>query len=156
MGTPARAYVAGKYIVELDKVAAGWVQSVEGGYAYSEVVDEKIGFDHVVHKHIAGVKYEDITISCGTGMTKAFYDWVKATFGHKYNRKDGAIVTADFNHNEISRMTFYHALISEIGFPALDASSKDAAKMTIKISPEYTRMTHGSGKELGKVETKIQ
>lgn len=30
-------------------------------------------------------------------------------------------------------------LISEIGFPALDASSKDAAKMSIKFSPETTR-----------------
>jgi hypothetical protein len=33
------------------------------------------------------------------------------------------------------------ALITQIGLPALDAASKDAAKMTVKFAPEYTR-TH--------------
>jgi len=28
-------------------------------------------------KHIAGVKYEDITVNCGTGMAKGFYNWTK-------------------------------------------------------------------------------
>jgi phage tail-like protein len=151
-----RGYVAGKYGIELGDALAGWVQSVEGGHAFSDVVNEKLGPDHIIHKHIAGVKYEDITITCGTGMTKPFYEWIKASFDHKYDRKDGAVVTADYNYKEISRMTFFHALISEIGFPALDASSKDAAKMTIKIMPETTRMKTGSGKQLGKVEAKIQ
>lgn len=37
------------------------------------------------------------------------------------------------------------ALITQIGFPALDAGSKDAAKMTITFSPEYTRMQSNTG-----------
>jgi hypothetical protein len=87
------------------------------------------------------VKYEDITIACGTGMSKGLYSWVKDSFEHKYSRHNGAIVAATFDHKEMSRLTFYEALISEVGLPALDASSKDAAKMTIKFSPEKTRMT---------------
>jgi len=154
--TTTRGYVAGKYGIELGGAPAGWVQSVEGGHAYSDVVNEKLGPDHIIHKHIAGVKYDDITIACGTGMTKPFYEWIKASFDRKHDRKDGAVVTADYNYNEITRMTFNHALISEIGFPALDASSKDAARMTVKIMPEYTRTAKGSGKQLGKVDTKIQ
>lgn len=151
-----RSYVAGKYGIELGGAPAGWVQSVEGGHAFSDVVNEKLGPDHIIHKHIAGVKYQDITISCGTGMTKPFYEWIKASFERKYDRKDGAVVTADYNYNEISRMAFYHALIGEIGFPALDASSKEAAKMTVKIMPEYTRTAKAGGKQLGKIDTKIQ
>ena len=42
-------------------------------------------------------------------------------------------------------MDFFHGLVSEVGFPALDAGSKDAAKMTVKIKPEYTRWKKGSG-----------
>jgi len=156
MVTAARGYVAGKYGIELAGAPAGWVQSIEGGHAFSDVVNEKLGPDHIIHKHIAGVKYEDITISCGTGMTKPFYEWIKASFERKNDRKDGAVVAADYSYNEISRMTFTHALISEIGFPALDASSKDAARMTIKIMPEFTRTTKGSGKQFGKIDTKIQ
>jgi len=140
-----RGYVAGKYGIELDGIMAGWVSSVEGGHATSDVVNEKVGPDHIVHKHIAGVKYEDITISCGTGMSKGFYEWIKASFDHNYGRKNGAVIAADYNYKEHSRLTWHFGLISEIGFPALDASSKDAAKMSIKVTPEYTRQTTTTG-----------
>lgn len=46
--------------------STGWIQSVDGGHATSDVVTEKVGPDHIVHKHIAGVKYEDITLVAGT------------------------------------------------------------------------------------------
>jgi hypothetical protein len=35
------------------------------------------------------------------------------------------------------------------GFPALDAASKDAAKMSVKIKPEYTRYKKGSQSSQG-------
>src|SRR5712692_5541900 len=70
----------------------GFVQSAEGGQATSDVVNEKVGADHLIHKHLAGVKYEDITINCGTGMSKAFYDWVKGTYSCDLQRKSGAVV----------------------------------------------------------------
>jgi hypothetical protein len=115
-----------------------------------------------VHKHIAGVKYEDISISCGTGMSKGFYEWIKASFDHNYQRKGGAIIAADYNYKEHSRLTWHNGLISEIGFPALDAASKDACKMSIKVGPEYTRQTTttdgpsvaGGKYTLGKMEQK--
>jgi phage tail-like protein len=140
-----RGYVAGKYGVELDGIMAGWVWSAEGGHATSDVIVEKLGPDHIQKKHIAGVKYEDISVSCGTGMSRAFYEWIKASFDHKYARKSGAIIAADYDYNEYSRLTFFNGLITEIGFPALDASSKDAAKMSIKFAPEYTRTTTTQG-----------
>src|SRR6266571_2407410 len=97
-----RGYVAGKYGIELDGIMAGWVQSVEGGHATSDIVNEKVGSDHIIKKHIAGVKYEDITVNCGTGMSKGFYEWIKASFDHNYQRKHGAVITADFNYKEYS------------------------------------------------------
>ena len=144
-----RSYTAGKYGFEIGGVLAGWVKDVFGGHATSDVISETIGPDHVIHKHIAGVKYEDITVNCGTGMSKGFYEWIKATFDHKYIRHDGAIITADYDYKERSRKDFVRALITEIGFPALDAASKDAAKMTVKLAPEYTRVKKGDGKSLG-------
>jgi hypothetical protein len=149
-----RSYVAGKYGLEIGQVLAGWVQDASGGHATSDVISEKIGPDHVIHKHIAGVKYEDITIHCGTGMSKGFYEWIKAAFDHKQTRQDGAIITADYDYKERNRKEFKHALITEIGFPALDAASKDAAKMTVKFAPEYTRVKMGEkALDKGKVGT---
>lgn len=42
---------------------------------------------------------------------------------------------------------FVNALITQIGFPALDAAGKDAAKLTIKFSPEYTRAQAKTGNQ---------
>jgi len=137
---------------------AGWISSIEGGHATSDVVVEKVGADMIQHKHLAGVKYEDITVNCGTAMSKAFYSWIQASLDRKHARNDGAIITADYDQKEVGRLDFFHALVTEVGFPALDAASKDAAKMTVKFSPEYTRMKAKTGgaiqAPLGKGEQK--
>jgi hypothetical protein len=111
------SFPSGKFALELDGTHAGWLTSVEGGHAGSYV------------------------FSCGAGMSRAFYDWIKANFNQQYVRKSGAVVTTDHSYQVMNRINFNHALITEIGFPALDASSKDAAKMTIKFEPEYTSNT---------------
>ncbi len=41
---------------------------------------------------------------------------VKASFDHNYGRKNGAIITADYDYKEHARLTWTHGLISEIGF----------------------------------------
>jgi len=140
-----RGYVAGKYGLDIGGSMAGWVWSAEGGHATSDVVSEKLGPDHTIRKHIAGVKYEDVSIQCGTGMSRKFYEWLNASFQHKYQRNDGAIIAADYNYKEHSRLTFFRGLITECGFPAMDAASKDACKMSIKISPESTKQTFTQG-----------
>jgi hypothetical protein len=60
-------------------------------------------------------------------------------------RKNGAIVHFDYDYNELSRLTFHEALVTEFAMPALDASSKDPAMMTVKFKPEWTRKTFGGG-----------
>jgi phage tail-like protein len=142
-----RAFTAGRYAVLLDGAVAGWIQSAEGGHAAGDAVAQK-GTAADMRKHIAGVKYEDITLQCGIGMSKPFYEWIKASFDKKYIRKDGAIHSCDYDGNIVSTLEFHQALITEVGFPALDASSKDAAKMTIKISPETTSMVPKPGGKL--------
>jgi phage tail-like protein len=146
-----RSYATGSYGIELDGLLAGWVQSVEGGHATADVVTEKIGPDRVVHKHLAGVKYEDIAVNCGTGMSKGFYEWIKASFDLKGSRQNGAVVMTGPSGQTESRLEFYNSLITEVGFPALDASSKEACALTIKFAPEFTTYAKGSGK----VEPKI-
>lgn len=141
-----RSYTAGKFALDLDGDFAGWIQSVEGGHASADVVTEKIGADLIQHKHIAGVKYEDISVSIGTSMSKSFYEWIQASIDHQVKRvNNGAVITADYNMKEVGRLNFFNALITEVGFPALDASSKDAAKMTVKFAPEYTRQQAKTG-----------
>ncbi|HVP62174.1 MAG TPA: phage tail protein [Myxococcaceae bacterium] len=140
-----RSQATAKFGLELDGSFAGWVQSTEGGNAVADVVTEKVGADGFVKKHLAGVKYEDITINCGAGMSKAFYQWIQDTLTLKATRKNGAVIESDYNARELTRLEFSNALISEVDLPALDATSRATAKMTVKFSPEFIRSKKGNG-----------
>jgi hypothetical protein len=130
----------------LQGVPCGFIKSMEGGGISAEKIEEKKGPDYFVSKHIGNVKYEDFTLNIGFSMTKAVYNWIENSWKSDYMRKDGSIVAADFNLNAKSEREFFHALITEVGVPACDGSSKDPAYMTLKFSPEYTRYKAASGK----------
>jgi hypothetical protein len=100
-----------------------------------------MGPDFIAHKHLGGLKYEDITVNCGTGMSNDFFDWLKGAFDRTNQSKNGAIVEYDVQYNEVSRLNFSNALITEICVPTLDAASNDTGRMTIKLTPESTSRT---------------
>lgn len=140
-----RSFASGRYELALDGVNAGFATAIAGGGAYADVISEKVGPDKVVHKHLAGVKYEEITLSAGTGMSPAFYGWIKDSMAGKHTRKNGAVIALDYDGKHVSSLNFSNGLISEIGFPALDATSKDPARLHVTFAPESTRRVAGSG-----------
>lgn len=137
--------ISGKHGLELDGVFAGWLHSAAGGSVAANVITEKLGDDAIAKKPISGSKYEPITLTCGAGMSRSFYDWLKDSFDQKNVRKNGAILSADYDNKELSRLSFLNALISEVELPACDAASKDAARMTVRIQPEETRFAASPG-----------
>jgi len=143
-----RAYGVSRYGIELRHTVAGWVREVTGGEATAEVVSEKIGAEVFQKKHLGPLKYEEVSFKAGAGMSKEFYEWMKTGFNHtstKRGREDGAIIQADYDYNEVTRLTWTEGMVTEFGMPALDAASKDAALMSIKFRPETTRRTWGAG-----------
>ena len=143
-----RGFIAGRFAIDIGTQSAGWVQDADGGQAFSDVVVEKLGADNIAHKHIAGVKYEDIAVTAGFGLEKTFYDWIAASWNNQLARKDGAIVAADFNMVERTRRNFYNALITETTIPACDASLKQASYLTVKWAPAYTQTRKGDGSKV--------
>lgn len=135
----------GRIELTLGETAAGFISSAVGGNATSDVVNEKVGPDFLSRKHLAGVKYEDIAITAGPGMGKEFYNWIKDSFSGQPLSLSGSIAGADANSKLFTKTDFSNALITEVGFPALDAASKDSAKMTIKFQPEFTRLQAATG-----------
>ena len=131
-----RSYVAGKYALEIDGQFAGWIESVEGGQATSGVESGRAGLEQ---KRGLGAKYEDIRVNCGTGMSRSFYEWIQASLEGRSSRKSGAVIACDYNYKEKSRMVWNNAVITEVGFPACDASARDAGMLSITFSPEAIR-----------------
>jgi phage tail-like protein len=153
--TKERGLAAARFVLELETTASTAL-SFEGGSATGEVVVESPGSDGLARKHIGNVKYEDITVQVGASASKAVYDWVSATFARKHQRKSGAIDTVDFQGKTVGLLQFQDALLTEVGMPALDAASKDAAKMTLKFSPEVTRRSSGGGGTVPADFSKVQ
>jgi len=130
----------------LDGVQCGFVKSVRGGDASAEVIEEQAGPTHYVKKHIGPPKYEEFAVQIDLDLARALYEWIAASWAMNYQRKDGSIVSADYALTSKSERQFFHALLTETTFPALDAASKDPAHLTIKFAPEYTKTTKASGK----------
>lgn len=141
-----RGFVSGRFALNIGEANVGWLQDAEGGGAYAEVVDEKVGTDQVVRKHLGNVKWDDITLKMGLSMDKAVYDWIAASWTMNAQRKNGAIVAADYSYDVMQERQFFDGLLTEVGIPAADASSKEPGYLTVKITPAYTRTAQSSGK----------
>lgn len=145
------SFTGDAFFFELDGEPAGnFVQSPQGGVAYADVVAEKIGPDSIAKKHVANIKWNEMSVQCGVAMSKGFYNWMKDSFDHKFTRRSGSIIAADFDFRVKSQGTFQNALLTEVGFPALDGAAKDPAYMTIKWAPESTSSKKSSGQISGK------
>jgi hypothetical protein len=73
-------------------------------------------------------------MQCGSGMSKAFYNWIQASFDKGAIRKSGAIIAADFNYAEKTSHRISQAFITEVTIPALDAGAKDPAYLAVSVS----------------------
>ncbi len=140
------SYTAGRYLLTLDGVKVGFVKSVEGGDVTAEVINEAVGPDYIVHKHIGKPKYEDFEIQVGFNMGKPLYEWIRQSWTAKYQRMKGSIITTDFNYQPKSEQQFFEALITATTIPAVDAASKDPGYLTVRFAPEYTRPGKPGGK----------
>jgi phage tail-like protein len=149
-----------RYGLELNGASMGFVESFEGGNATADVVVESPAADGIAHKQLGPVKYEEIVLTCDASMSQAFYNWLAAALNGKPTTQNGAVVAYDSNLTEAWRWNFFNALVSEVGFPALDGSSKDAATLCVKLAADHTRRaTTSVGKaaatgSLGKVGAK--
>src|SRR6266550_2942668 len=137
-------YTGGRFAFEFDdKQSAGFVSGIDGGQFKAEPVSYQQGADFFVTKYAGRAKYDEITINVGAAMSPPFWKWVSSSLEGKPQRRNGALVGYDFNFCERSRRSFRDGLIAEIGFPALDAASKNSATLAIKISPEFIEYKKG-------------
>jgi len=154
-GAGSHSFVSERYYLELDGREVGFVKSIDGGGISAEVIQERSGPDNFVHKHIGAPKYEEVAIEAGFSLDEALYEWIAQTWKAINQRKDISIYTLDHNNKIQRQEDYFNALISEVSFPKIDASSKETGFMSIKFAPEYTRYKNGSGK-LGITQAKDQ
>jgi len=84
-------------------------------------------------------------ITLAVPMGSPIKDWIESSLSMNYQRKSGEIVSADAYGHIVERLAFDGALITEVGFPAVDGAAKDPAYMTVKFEPTYTRYKREGG-----------
>jgi phage tail-like protein len=145
-----RAYAAAHFALELDGGdEVGLFRSIEGGGVKADVMTYQQGNNYDRWRQLGKPKFEDIKIQVGMAMSEPFYEWISNFFDGKADRKNGAIVAADFYYNERARREFTEAMIKELTFPKLDGQDKNAAYMSISIAVEGIVFKKGDeGKKL--------
>lgn len=144
-----RSYAAAHFALELDdKKDVGYFRSIEGGGVKADVMTYQNGANYERWRQIGKQKYEDIKLQVGMSMSAPFYAWIEQFFTGIPDRKNGAIVAADFYYTERARRTFKEALIKELTFPKLQADDKNAAYMNISLSVEDIVFSAGDGQKL--------
>ncbi len=147
-----RAYAGGSIALELGGANVGLASKAFGGEPIAEVISEQPGADRVVKKHLGPLGYEPIRVEAGTGMATGFYDWIRETLERRPAPRTGSLVALDFNFREVQRTNFFNALITEIAFPAVDASKKEPANIAVTFAPEAVRFAPGSGQPMSSVK----
>ena len=132
-------------MLELGGITAGSPDAAQGGDAVAEVVVSPAGPDGVQRKELGAVRYTDIVLRCGTGMEPPFWTWLSDTLTGKDPQRDGALRVLDFDRKEREAVTFTNALVTEVGFPALDAASRETFHVTVRIAAEHVERGRGSG-----------
>jgi phage tail-like protein len=146
MGNIPRSYAASRFFLTLDGVECGFLQSAEGGDAVGEVVTVPGGAGAFADKRIGAVRYEDLALQVGMSMTTDLYDWINASWQLEPKPKNGTVAAADVNGSVQQERTFQGALVSDVGLPALDGASKEAAFLTVKLRPEQVADAKAGGR----------
>jgi len=142
-GAPARAAAGGRTeravgttpyaFLLIGTTVVGTVGSFDGGNRFGEVVSEPPDEDGVVRKHIGEVGYEDITVTCGLGMSGPMYNWITEFANGGGTSRDLSVIVTDQNLHKKSRTNFPNSYIHEVVFPALDAASTAVVRLTVRI-----------------------
>lgn len=141
-----RTYTAGRFILEIDNSRVAVVKKFDGLSMEADIVSNDLGPDNMQAKHVSNIKWTPGKVTVGAGMGKGMYEWIKASFEKKYSTRNGSLTAADFDYKSMSLLTFQNALITSIGVPKLDGSSKDAVYFDIEFEVEQARWAKGDGK----------
>lgn len=135
---PTKNFAMTRFQVKVDgHPIACHVKSVEGGLIKVESATELVGSYHIPKRHLATRTVEPITFDIG--MSDA--DWVIGLLDKVINKRDFTRINGEVLHCDVNtalrfRQEFSRGLVTEIGFPSLDAASKDSAYVKVKIQPE--------------------
>ncbi|HTS31290.1 MAG TPA: phage tail protein [Bryobacteraceae bacterium] len=124
--------------IELDNTSVASFRECKGLSLTTDAVDYREGTDiPLCVRKLTGLSKKTNLILIG-GMTqqKDLWNWYKNILNGVADRRNGAIVLQDEEHNDVLRWEFENGWICKWEGPSLNATSNDVAIETIEICHE--------------------
>lgn len=144
---PSKSQTAGHFLLSLGGAHVR-LEKVAGGSIRGEVAIFRTGSESLPVKRISAVRYEPFRLAVGMGMGQPLHDWIKVALSGAPVAKNGSVARASSTGKAEAYRHFRDALIQEVGFPALDGSSKETAYFTVTLAPEQITQAAGDGAKL--------
>ena len=124
--------------VEIDNTAVAGFRECRGISSTTDAVEYREGTDVPLHprKLMAMRKHQNITMIRGMTQNEALWLWYKNILNGIADRRNGAIVLQDEQHNDVLRWEFENGWICKWDGPAMNATSNDVALESIEICVE--------------------
>ncbi len=137
---PYRGY---NFRIELDNTSVAAFRDCSGIGLNTDSVDYREGTDAwlSVRKLTALRKFTNITLKRGITDNKDLWNWYKNVLNGVADRRNGAIVLQDEQHNDVLRWNFQNGWISKWEGPTMSATSNDVSIETIEITHERLELS---------------
>ena len=132
---PFRGY---NFRIELEKTPVAAFRECSGLSLTTDDVDYREGTDQPLSvRKLTGLrKYTNITLKRGYTDNKDLWNWYKNILNGVTDRRNGAIVLQDEQHNDVLRWEFENGWICKWEGPTLNATGNDVAIENIEICHE--------------------
>jgi phage tail-like protein len=132
---PYRGY---NFRIEIDNTAVASFRECSGLTLSTDPVDYREGKDQALHvRKLTGLrKYTNITLKRGYTQNEDLWNWYKNIVNGVSDRRNGAVVLQDEQHNDVLRWNFMNAWICKWEGPTMNATSNDVAIEALEICPE--------------------
>jgi hypothetical protein len=152
-----RSYTAGHFEMKLDgERTTAYLKSVDGGWPKHSLVSEPIGPYNQQIKHASVAEIDPITFEMGVSGANSVLQWIQSSWKKEPATRSGQITHANFNGYATLEHEFSDAHLTEVTFPTLDGSSKEAAYLKVKCQPETVAIRKGGGNKLEAIMSSAQ
>ncbi|HXH95475.1 MAG TPA: phage tail protein [Thermoanaerobaculia bacterium] len=128
--------------VQIDNTSVGGFRECGGLSFTTDPVEYREGTDVPLHvRKLHGLrKFANITLKRGITKSADLWTWYKNVLNGKDDRRNGAIILHDEQHNPVVRWNFENGWITKWEGPAVNATSNDVALESVEIAVERVEL----------------
>jgi len=135
-------YKGFNFEVQIDSSTVGAFREVSGLSFTTDPVEYREGTDVPLHvRKLTGLrKFANLSFKRGFTKNDELWKWYKNTLNGIEDRRNGAVILNDEQHNAVMRWNFEAAWITKWEGPTMNATSNDVAIETIELAVERVEL----------------